>query len=1193
MNETTTELTLTGPALKFLCSLYISGGRNVALKQTAEQSSNYMPGGGASLAVDGITNQCKFNDGSTSHTDENQDSTWSLRLDTPKVVNRFVIYNRADCCWNRLKNFIMTAFDNSGKSLWTHRDTNTNTDAPLIYEFTQIQENGLFKITISPTYRETVSSSLIVSLCEVFMYGECVPGNWGLYCNQTCPEECSTLCQQDTGNCLSCLGHNDPPMCNTVCAPGTYGINCQQNCSNNCYNNSCDIVTGECNSGCNGYSDPPECTIECDRNHWGLNCQQNCSENCHNRTCNKGTGKCDSGCIRGYSNPPDCSLECASGKFGLNCLDNCSTNCYNISCDKETGKCDRGCSGYSDPPACTTECASGTFGFNCLKNCSTNCYNISCDKETGECDRGCSAYSDPPACTTECNSTKWGHNCQQDCNDSCLIQTCDRATGQCDQGCNGYSDPPNCSLACTNHTYGPNCIKLCSAYCSMANDTSENRCHHITGDCINGCVSGYTTSTCIQPIVSSNDTPIGAIVGACIAGLVIIVLILVAVIIWRRRRSQGDTENASLTKGSSWTIGDSQRLDSLKIFDTQSDPNSRTYCNIERIPENTAIYVSDLSLYIQSHEKTFLNEQYRKIPSPQNVTTEVASREEYKAKNRFKNICPYDHSRVHLKINTANHEGDYINASYIRGFNNEVTFIASQGPNEATLKDFIRMLWEQHVDKVVMLTNLIEEGKVKCEKYWPDETKMKLGDFKITLRSTQIFADYTIRMLEISKKGEARHTFTHFHYTSWPDKSIPTAPWSLVDFEQRVASNPTTRPIVVHCSAGVGRTGTFIALHNIIKQAEETKMVDFFQTVTRLREDRIFMIQTAEQYEFLHRAVNAALVSMKSISSTDVCDQIKRMEEKTVSGHSALEHEFKAICLAVAVDSIQKGENNEDSSIYENAEKEEKRNRFSSIIPKKLYQPFLDKETSDMKEYINAVLLPGFHKKDQILLTQLPLPVTVLDLYRLITQHNVVLLVAFELDKKVSDKSIGTYLPSNSNEPLSCPPFEVHSFLTSQGRLYEELTLTIHTSSGKHIAHHIQCKFTDLDTEKWCQLMKKVKSYNIQASEKVLYMCRNGAELCGLACLLSLLIDRVDFDSQLNVPLVVGSVKSIRPEVCPTLDQYRTLYRVLETYCEPSTVYTNGVKELIMSPQQPTHAPADLSESIYNNTENLYLYTNM
>ncbi|KAI8726223.1 receptor-type tyrosine-protein phosphatase U, partial [Biomphalaria glabrata] len=103
----------------------------------------------------------------------------------------------------------------------------------------------------------------------------------------------------------------------------------------------------------------------------------------------------------------------------------------------------------------------------------------------------------------------------------------------------------------------------------------------------------------------------------------------------------------------------------------------------------------------------------------------------------------------------------------------------------------------------------------------------------------------------------------------------------------------------------------------------------------------------------------------------------------------------------------------------------------------------------------------------------------------------------------------------------------------------------------------------------------------------------NGAELCGLACLLSLLIDRVDFDSQLNVPLVVGSVKSIRPEVCPTLDQYRTLYRVLEKYCEPSTVYTNGGKELIMSPQQPTHVPADLSESIYNNTENLYLYTNM
>uniref|UniRef100_A0A2C9M7R8 Uncharacterized protein n=1 Tax=Biomphalaria glabrata TaxID=6526 RepID=A0A2C9M7R8_BIOGL len=274
-------------------------------------------------------------------------------MDTPKVVNRFVIYNRADCCSNRLKNFSLTAFDNSGESLWTHRDTNTNTDAPLIYEFTQIQKNGLFKITINPTYREKVSSYLIVSLCEVFMYGECVPGNWSLYCNQSCTGECPTWCQQDTGTCLSCLGHNDPPMCNTVCAPGTYGINCHQNCSDNCYNNSCDSVTGECNSGCNGYSDPPECTIECDRNHWGLNCQHNCSENCYNRTCDKVTGKCDSGCIRGYSNPPDCSLECASGTFGFNCLDNCSTNCY-ISCDKGTGECDQGCSGYSDPPACTT-----------------------------------------------------------------------------------------------------------------------------------------------------------------------------------------------------------------------------------------------------------------------------------------------------------------------------------------------------------------------------------------------------------------------------------------------------------------------------------------------------------------------------------------------------------------------------------------------------------------------------------------------------------------------------------------------------------------------------------------------------------------------------------------------------------------------------------------------------------------------
>uniref|UniRef100_A0A2C9KY42 Uncharacterized protein n=1 Tax=Biomphalaria glabrata TaxID=6526 RepID=A0A2C9KY42_BIOGL len=203
-----------------------------------------------------------------------------------------------------------------------------------------------------------------------------------------------------------------------------------------------------------------------------------------------------------------------------------------------------------------------------------------------------------------------------------------------------------------------------------------------------------------------------------------------------------------------------------------------------------------------------------------------------------------DHSRVHLLINTGKKEGDYINASYIRDNNDKVKFIASQGPNKAVLNDFIRMLWEQHVDIVVMLTNLVEEAKVKCEQYWPESGKVSYGDTKVQVIQAKTFADYTIRTIELNQYNGGTRILTQYHFTSWPDQSVPNSPWALVDLAMKVLAHPTTQPIVVHCSAGVGRTGTFIALHNVLKDAEETNRIDFYSTLIRLRQDRIFMIQT-------------------------------------------------------------------------------------------------------------------------------------------------------------------------------------------------------------------------------------------------------------------------------------------------------------------------------------------------------------
>ncbi|XP_055887211.1 uncharacterized protein LOC106074751 isoform X2 [Biomphalaria glabrata] len=291
LNDTITQLILTGPGLKSICSLYISGGRNVALRQSAEQTSTYIGNGldlGPSLAVDGNAH-CRI--GTTSHTDAEPSPAWTVTLENSKVVNRFVIYNRADCCLNRLKNFILTSLDINNNTLWTYQDTTP--EAALIYTFTRLQSDPISRIRIVPTVKESSDTQYVVALCEVLMYGDCVPGSWGLECDKTCPVECPASCQPETGKCFECVGHSDPPLCNTACSIGQWGLNCINQCSINCYNRSCDSTTGVCDKGCNGFTDPPICITACPSGQWGLNCTNLCSMNCYNGSCDRTTGQCD------------------------------------------------------------------------------------------------------------------------------------------------------------------------------------------------------------------------------------------------------------------------------------------------------------------------------------------------------------------------------------------------------------------------------------------------------------------------------------------------------------------------------------------------------------------------------------------------------------------------------------------------------------------------------------------------------------------------------------------------------------------------------------------------------------------------------------------------------------------------------------------------------------------------------------
>ncbi|XP_048015426.1 receptor-type tyrosine-protein phosphatase eta [Megalobrama amblycephala] len=229
---------------------------------------------------------------------------------------------------------------------------------------------------------------------------------------------------------------------------------------------------------------------------------------------------------------------------------------------------------------------------------------------------------------------------------------------------------------------------------------------------------------------------------------------------------------------------------------------------------------------------------------------------ENKMKNRYTNVLPYDASRVKLSM-CGNPFDDYINASYIPGYKSREEFIAAQGPLSITINEFWRMIWEKNVYTIVMLTKCNEQGEVKCEKYWPSGTN-HYHYISVTTTSETALESWTIRDFGIkNEKTEETRNVRQFHFTAWPDNGVPQTTEVLIYFRQLVRKHMDQysrhSPTVVHCSSGVGRTGAFIAIDHLIIQIERDSMVDIYGIVTDMHMHRPLMVQTEEQYVYLHQ----------------------------------------------------------------------------------------------------------------------------------------------------------------------------------------------------------------------------------------------------------------------------------------------------------------------------------------------------
>ncbi|XP_063337908.1 receptor-type tyrosine-protein phosphatase H-like [Pelmatolapia mariae] len=265
-------------------------------------------------------------------------------------------------------------------------------------------------------------------------------------------------------------------------------------------------------------------------------------------------------------------------------------------------------------------------------------------------------------------------------------------------------------------------------------------------------------------------------------------------------------------------------------------------------------------------ENRGFSEEYECLaPVGTDQTRKTAILPENKAKNRFNNVLPYDWCRVKLTTSDPDGISDYINANYMPGYSSNREYIATQGPLPSTVNDFWRMIWEQRVKRIVMVTNCIEGGRTKCEQYWAADSKPCLyGELLVTMRSEQQETNWTLREFNLKdRKTSEERTVKHFHFTAWPDHGVPACTEVLIQFRglvrQHIEREGGKAPTVVHCSPGVGRTGTIISLDVLLQQLEKEQAVGINAFVHKMRLNRPYMVQKESQYIFLHQCIMDSL----------------------------------------------------------------------------------------------------------------------------------------------------------------------------------------------------------------------------------------------------------------------------------------------------------------------------------------------
>nr|XP_023685314.1 receptor-type tyrosine-protein phosphatase delta-like isoform X7 [Paramormyrops kingsleyae] len=676
----------------------------------------------------------------------------------------------------------------------------------------------------------------------------------------------------------------------------------------------------------------------------------------------------------------------------------------------------------------------------------------------------------------------------------------------------------------------------------------------------------YVTSPYSDPVVSADidrqpiiDEEEGLIwvVGPVLA-VVFIICIVIAILLFKskpdRKRAESDARKGSLPHSKEMPSHHPTDPVELRRLNFQTPgsgvsgyPGNLHLSSMSTHPPISITELADHIERLKANDNLKFSQEYESVDPGQQFTWEHSNLEVNKPKNRYANVIAYDHSRVLLSTIEGIPGSDYINANYIDGYRRQNAYIATQGSLPETFGDFWRMIWEQHSANIVMMTKLEERSRVKCDQYWPTRGTETYGLIQVTLLDTVELATYCVRTFALYKNGSSeKREVRQFQFTAWPDHGVPEHPTPFLAFLRRVkaCNPPDAGPMAVHCSAGVGRTGCFIVIDAMLERIKHEKTVDIYGHVTLMRAQRNYMVQTEDQYVFIHDALlEAVTCGNTEVPARNLYAYIQKLTQiESGENVTGMELEFKRLANTKAHTS---------RFISANLPCNKFKNRLVNIMPyestRVCLQPIRGVEGSD---YINASFIDGYRQQKAYIATQGPLAETTEDFWRLLWEHNSTIVVMLTKLREMGREKCHQYWPAERSaryqyfvvDPMAeynMPQYILREFKVTDARDGQSRTVR-------------QFQFTDWPEqgvpksgEGFIDFIGQVHKTKEQFGQDgpISVHCSAGVGRTGVFITLSIVLERMRYEGVVDIFQTVKMLRTQRPAMVQTEDQYQFCYR--------------------------------------------------